>query len=64
VDHCRQFFDGLRLFDGICGYRMLRYLVDGGRSAVFLGGGIVRLAASKKLKERALSADYGMHGPF
>jgi hypothetical protein len=43
---------------------MLRYLVDGGRSAVLLGGRVVRLAAFKKLKERAFSAGYGMHGPF
>src|SRR6266478_2975293 len=42
---------------------MLRKLVDGGRSAVFLGG-VVRLAASKKLKERALYDDDAGIGAF
>src|SRR5258708_22945005 len=56
VDHCRQFFGGLRLFDRIYGCRMLCYLVDGRRSAVFRGG-LVGLAVSKKLKDRALCCD-------
>jgi len=38
-------------------------LVDGGRSSVFLGG-VVRLAASKKLKERALYDDDAGIGAF
>jgi hypothetical protein len=44
------------LIGRICGYRMLRYLVDGGRSAVFRGG-LVHLAVSKKLEDRALCCD-------
>jgi hypothetical protein len=35
---------------------MLRYLVDNGRCAVFLGGR-ARLAVSKKLEDRALGCD-------
>ncbi len=42
---------------------MLRELIDGGRSAVFRGG-LVGLAASKKLKDRALCDDDAGIGAF
>jgi hypothetical protein len=43
--------------------QMLRELVDGGRSAVFWGG-LVGLAASKKLKVRTLCGDDAGIGTF